>query len=193
MAKGDFRGPRDYYSGRMNERDALGEFQRSPAFVKAYRAAANERGYTNYHDSMSLVVDHYQGDPTNPTKPLARELRMAVIEELGLEDDADMDRIKFYSALGTPLDVFHGVDAWIEFIPENGVPRRVTIDVTLDPSKETHKADVIIQEVPDPSENEKRFLKIVYENYGPQLADKLRPAVQMMMRRREQEKPLAAK
>ncbi len=184
MARGDTRGPRDFYSGRLNERDALGDFKRTPAFMRAYRAAANERGYVNYRQSVELVEQHYEGDPTNPAKPLANELRMAVIDELGLETDADMDRIKFFTAIGTPLDHFHGVDAWIEFVPEVGPPRRVTIDVTLNPNKETHKADVIVQEFPDPSENEERFMELVYDKYAPQLADKLRPAVNMMMRRR---------
>lgn len=183
MAKGDTRG-RDFWSGRLSESDLFGDFKTTPAGVSAFKAEVSERGYITRARAIELIRKHTQEDPTNPTRPFAKELRLAVAEELGLESDTDLDNLRFYSALGTPLDVFHGVDGWIEFRPEGGSPRVVTIDVTLDPAKLEHKADVIVHEVPDPAENEKRFLKLVYEEYAPQVAEKLRPMVASMMRRR---------
>lgn len=182
MAKWD-TGTR-FYSGRLSESDMFGDFKTTPAGVKAFKDEVNAQGYLTRDRAIELIRKHTQEDPTNPMKPFARELRLAVAEELGLESDADLDNLRFYSAVGTPLDVFHGVDGWIEFRPEGGTPRIVTIDVTLDPAKLEHKADVIVHEVPDPSENEKRFLKFVYEEYAPKVAEKLRPMVASMMRRR---------
>lgn len=193
MGAGDRKkGPRDFYSGRLNEGDVLGEFRATPEGIRAFRAAVDKRGYMTPGDAMGLIRKFTKGDPTNPSQPFARELRLAVIEQLGLEDEQDMDRVRFFSAVGTPLDVFHGIDGWIEFVPDQGPPRIVTLDVTLDPGKEEHKADIIVQEVPDPSEDEKRFLALVYNTYAPQVAQKLRTAVAFMMRdRREREQPAA--
>ncbi len=187
MPRGDIRGPREFYSGRLNESDVLGDFRPTPDGVKAFKAEAGDRGYIARGRAIELVREFTKEDPTNPGKPFARELRLAVIDELGLEDEGDMDRIRFYSAVGSPLDIFHGVDGWIEFVPDKGSPSMVTIDVTLNPEKLTHKADIIVQEVPDPTENEKRFLELVYDEYAPKVADQLRVAVEMMMLRRERD------
>ncbi|MBI4437849.1 hypothetical protein HY631_02765 [Candidatus Uhrbacteria bacterium] len=176
MAKGDTRGTHDFYSGRLNERDVLGEFRGTSEYGAAFREAANERGYVTYDRAMELVRRYSSEDPLNPKKPFARELRLAVLDELGFEEDADTDRVKFYSAVGTPLDVFHGVDAWIELVTQRGRRHAVTLDVTMNPGKETHKADVIVQAIPDPSEDEKGFLDAVYQIYGPEVAQRLRDA-----------------
>lgn len=192
MARGDTRGPREFYSGRLSESDMFGDFQTTPEGVKAFKVVAGERGYIARGQAIELIRKHTKEDPTNPTKPFANEIRLAVAEELGLEDDEDLDRLRFYSAVGTPLDVFHGVDGWIEFHMEGGASRIVTMDVTLDPGKTEHKADVIVHAVPDPSENEKQFMELVYEEYAPQIADKLRSSVEAMMRRRERQQNQSA-
>lgn len=186
MAKYDNpKGSQDYYSGRMNERDVLGEFKSTLEGVKAFRAEAGERGYITRGRAIELVRQFTKDDPTNPAKPFAKELRLAVIDELGLEDDEVMDRIRFYSAVGTPLDVFHGIDGWIEFFPDDGFPRMVTLDVTMDPGKVEHKADVIVQGMSDPSEDEDRFLDAVAD-YARDIAATLKPSVDAMLRRRGQ-------
>jgi hypothetical protein len=193
----DRRSGREFYSGRLSERDMLGEFKGGDDYRKAYLNAANEDGFMIRHQAIELIRKFSESDPRNPSKPFAKELRMAVIEELGLEESEDMDRVKFFSAVGTPLDHFHGVDAWVEFDSGRGGPRMVTLDVTLNTEKETHKADIIVQKVPDPSENEDEFLKLVYEIYAPQIAEQLKTAVNAMMRRRgraqeQEEKRLAS-
>ncbi|MBI4435222.1 hypothetical protein HY630_00980 [Candidatus Uhrbacteria bacterium] len=178
------RGPRDFYSGRLNERDVLGEFKPTPEGLKAFRAEANERGYIARGRAIELVRKFTKEDPTNPRQPFAKELRLAIIDELGLEDDKDLDRIRFYSAVGTPLDVFHGVDGWVEFVPEVGTPQMVTLDATMDPEKIEHKADIIVQQFPDPEEDEKAFFEAV-EGHAADVAKRLRPSVKAMMRRRD--------
>lgn len=191
MGTRDRKGGGEFYSGRLNERDVLGEFKATPEGIKAYRAAVDKHGYMTFRDAMDLVRRYTKEDPTNPSQPFAKELRLAVIEQLGLEDEKDMDRVRFFSAVGTPLDVFHGIDGWIEFVPDQGPPRIVTLDATLNPGKEEHKADIIIQEVPDPTEDEKKFLGLVYDTYAPQVSERLRTAITIMKRGREREQPAA--
>lgn len=170
MAKSDIL-KRDFYSGRLNERDVFGEFKMTDEAKKAFRSAAEERGYIAYSKVIDLIRRFPSEDPTNPQKPFAKELRMAVIEALDLEDEEDMARIRFYSAVGTALDIFHGIDGWIELQLEEGPPVLVTLDVTLNTQKLEHKADIIIQEITDPSQNEDRFLEQV-EQYALQVIER---------------------
>lgn len=53
---------------------------------------------------------------------------------------AGLGHIKFRSALGTSLDIHHGVDAL--FATERGAV--VTLDVTANEEKTVHKADIIV-------------------------------------------------
>ncbi|MBI2473840.1 hypothetical protein HYV70_04805 [Candidatus Uhrbacteria bacterium] len=167
----------DFYSGRLNERDVFGEFKMTDEARKAFRLAAEERGYITYNRVIELIRKFSSEDPTNPQKPFARELRMAVIEALGLEDDEDMDRIRFYSAVGTALDIYHGIDGWIELQLDEEPPILVTLDVTLNTKKTDHKADIIVQEITDPSQDEKRFVQDV-EYYASQVIERFHDQLQ---------------
>ena len=176
MAKSDIsRG--DFYSGRLNERDVFGEFKMTDEARKAFRLAANERGYVVYNKAVELVRTFSTEDPTNPQKPFAKELRMAVIEALGLEDDEDMDRIRFYSAVGTVLDIYHGVDGWIELQLDEEPAILVTLDVTLNKQKTDHKADIIVQEISDPSQDANKFEQDV-EHYASQVIERFHEQLQ---------------
>ncbi|MBI4714269.1 hypothetical protein HY771_03755 [Candidatus Uhrbacteria bacterium] len=149
---------RDFYTGRMNETDVFGRFRPSKDFEDAYRAIAKENGFVAYKTALDLVRKHTDQDPVNPIQPFAKELRIAVIDALSLETEEQMDRLKFYTAVGTAADIFHGIDGWFEYTDDDGNKIIVTLDVTTNPKKETWKADVIIQEVADPSEDENRFI-----------------------------------
>ncbi len=165
------------YSGTLNERDMLGEFKASPQAIARLREIASDRGYVSYNKAMDFARQFSEKDPTDPEKPFANQLRSALIEELDLETDEEMDRLKFYSAVGTPLDVFHGVDAWIEYVSPSGARVVVTIDVTLNTNKSSHKADVIVQEIPNMMEDKDKFLDEIYDKYAPMVAEYLREAV----------------
>lgn len=174
MSRGETRGGgREFYSGKMNERDTFGEPKRGKGYTAAWRAKAAESGYLKFDDALKLVREHLEQDPTNPAKPFAKELRLAVIDGLGLETDEDMDRVRFYSAIGTPADVFHGVDAWMEYETPNRQRLVITLDATRNPSKDSAKADVVIPEISDPAEDEKKFLEQV-GTYGEEIAHMLR-------------------
>lgn len=174
------RGPsgyREMYSGRMYEADLLGDFKPTKEFVAKLRAIRTETGYVERGKILDLIRRHPSEDPTNPGKPFAYELRLATAEAMGLEDDADLDRLKFYTAVGTPADVFHGIDAWIEFESKRGNDSViVTLDATKNPNKEEAKADLVIPEIPDPSEDEDAFLKAA-EKYGGMVARQLQEKI----------------
>lgn len=164
---------REFYSGKMNERDTFGEPKRGPGFTAAWHAKATENGYLKFNDALELVREHVMQDSTNPAKPFANELRLAVIDELGVENEEDMGRVKFYSAVGTPADVFHGVDAWMEYETPDGQRLIVTLDATRNPSKDSAKADLVIPEISDPTEDEDKFLE-QSSQYGKEIAQMIR-------------------
>lgn len=162
-------GPR--YLGRELEQDVFGKAKWSREFQAALRANAKENGYMTMRDAMDIIRRHYPEDPTNPAKDFARELRIAIIEALNLSDE-EADNLKFYNAINTPLDIFHGTDAWIEYAdPQTHRRSQVTLDATLNTGKiaEGHKADVIITEVESVEENEEKYLSDI-EKYAQEIA-----------------------
>jgi len=97
--------------------------------------------------------------PTNPRKEVARDLRIGIIDELGLKGE-EADQVKIYSAAQTPLDII-GVDAFAVWQPEpGGREYYVTFDITGRLGEKTGKeADIVFSEPPDPEENEEAYLR----------------------------------
>jgi hypothetical protein len=109
------------FSGRMFEADVLGSVVVKTKWM--------EVGYLPFEKAVELAREFQHGDPTNPEKNFANDLRLAIIERLEKRDFlklGDEDNVKFYSALGMPLDVFHGIDAFIEFTDRLSVTHRLT-------------------------------------------------------------------
>lgn len=98
-------------------------------------------------------------DPTNPRKGIARDLRIEIIDKLGLTDK-EADQVKFFSATQTPLDII-GIDAFITWQPEPGDQEYyVTFDITGRLHEKTgREADIVFSEPPDPEENETAYLE----------------------------------
>ncbi len=175
MGRGDTFVRRDRYTGKMNEEDAFGRFRMTEEYEKAFQTLKGKIGFVPLEKLMDLVRRYTNEDPTNPKKPFARELRQAVIEQLGIESVEAMDRVKFYSAVGTHADVFEGVDAWMEYIDEEVGPVVVTLDITINPNKDEWKADVIIPEVADESDGEKLIEDA--EKFGAMVVSKLQDKI----------------
>lgn len=156
--------------GKVYEGRVAGTF--SPNDARAYRdaiekekarLAAGEGRFTR-EDGFRLVREHYGGDPTEPQKEIARDLRLEVIDVLELSED-ESERLKFYTAVDTPLDEYHGVDAWIEYETPEGERVIVTLDITLNPEKLANggKADVLIGHISSPQLNESEYLDEINE------------------------------
>ncbi|QQG42766.1 MAG: hypothetical protein HYW15_00915 [Candidatus Giovannonibacteria bacterium] len=116
--------------------------------------------YVPYDEAIKIAKDLQREDPTNPKKLFLKDLRLAVIDALGLVDEKAMDRVKIYTAVDSPLDHWHGVDVFIEFEDENGKSSKiVTFDASIkdekieserEAVKKEIKADILIDKVPDP-------------------------------------------
>lgn len=92
--------------------------------------------------SALQIVKETQGtnDPTDPEKPFANDLHASVAQVVTPDD---YSKLRLFTAIGSALDIKEGIDAFIELDKEEGTIS-VTLDVTANPEKESHKADVII-------------------------------------------------
>ena len=119
--------------------------------------------YLPFRDALGLTKEVQEGDPIAPKKRFMRDIREAVARKLGLDDEAARN-VGIYSAVGTPLDGYHGVDAFIEWKNTKGESKIATLDVTVNQEKLAEnraKADVLIGEVPDPEENLKSYHALI--------------------------------
>ncbi len=108
------------YTGHLFEEEVIG------------RCRVTHNGHMRWREAMELVRKNQPA-----ALPItARRLRNRVAERIG----DTVGTLKFFTAVGTPLDFFHGVDGFFEF---KGVV--VTIDVTMNPHKDSGKADIIVQ------------------------------------------------
>lgn len=94
--------------------------------------------YVPFRKSMRLVMMCQPWDPSDPSTRAGNDLHCQVAMALGLED---WGQLRFFSALGSPLDRWHGVDGFFEW---RGTV--VTIDLTIDPTKVGYKADMVVHE-----------------------------------------------
>ncbi len=170
----------DRYTGSDYEYDLVGKLD---AFDPTYQAdlkrmqnEARKRGYQTrnidalpFREAVDITRKHQPWDPTNPTKDFAKELRLAVAEKFGLEDEKDLERLKFFTAVGGPLDA-HKIDCFIAYEVVNKDGKKeyiVSYDITKNPNKDSSSvADLVITgDIPDPTENEDEYLKTV-DNYA---------------------------
>ena len=90
--------------------------------------------YIPFRQAMVVLKSMQPFDPTDPTPDFANTVHYYIYEGLGV----DAEGVKFYTAVRSPLDRFHGVDAWFEV-----GDKVVTLDVTMNQNKDDgYKADV---------------------------------------------------
>jgi len=170
------------YLGPEYEFDLADEIKKDdPAYQKELTMSqekAKARGYQPkqanslpFREAVEITKKFQPGDPTNPKKDFAREIRLALAEKLGLESDEEMNRLKFYTSVGGPLDL-HGIDGFFTFsyVDKEGRQKEcgVSFDITRNPNKdEAVKADFLIGgDIPDPSDDgfkEADYLKKIDE------------------------------
>ncbi len=117
------------YMGRLFEEDVLG------------RSRWQWSEYVPWRQCLEQVrkFQPFQSDPRNPSRPIPRALRNLVATHLG-KRGADL---RFFTAIGTPFDRFHRVDAFFEI--DNAI---VTVGLSLDPKKdaEAHRTSFVLHE-----------------------------------------------
>lgn len=192
------------YFGKEYEFDLLGKIDtENPLFqaeLEKLQKAAISRGYhpkqadsLPFREAVELSKKFQPADPTNPQKDFAREMRLALAEKLGLESDQDMDRLKFYTSVGGPLDA-HGIDGFISFVCPMGENRErevmVSFDITKNPDKEEaiKAADLLIGgDIPDTSDEdykEGEYLKVI-DGYARQISQIIQEKTQQQSWRGE--------
>lgn len=136
---------RDQTASPSLEVDAFG----APKWKPPYNPQESQ-DYLPYQDSLQAVRENYDLDPENPPTPLARDLRLAIVNRLNLSQESTATA-RFYSAIGTQLDHHHGIDAFIDIVKDGTIIKTITLDATLSPQKQTtgHKADIIIGDLPE--------------------------------------------
>lgn len=122
------------YTGSLYELDALGKCEIEPEkfnllleVFESWGDLTNEnRRLFPKHQLIKFIMEHYiEGAAEEPKQPLARDLYYLLADMLKLEDS---NRLKYFSALHTPLDNM-GYDAF--FILDDDEKIFAGIDVTL--------------------------------------------------------------
>lgn len=108
-------------------------------FERITHIDSTDFGYIPYRKVMSMLKDMQPFDPSEPEPDFAYTVHSIVYDSLGI----DASDLKFYTAVKSPFDFFHGVDGWFE-INKDGKKTLVTVDVTLNFNKEDgHKANIV--------------------------------------------------
>mgnify|MGYP001559351445 CR=1 FL=1 len=153
------------YTGGLMERETLGSLPRPET----------EGLYVPFHRAMEWAEKHQFGDPTDPDPRFANDLHATVAQKLEIED---LRRVKFFTAVGSPLDHYHGIDAFFK-VEWNGKNFVVTLDVTMNPNKgDNYKADVVFYisaEGLDPRDDRKEYLEKI-EEVAEMIVDKIKSA-----------------
>ncbi len=115
---------------------------------------AEEKKRVPLKEAMDLVKKYQPAgwDAVNPPKQLLKDLKLEVGELLQLSD-ADMDKVKAYTAVDSLLDSDFGVDAFLT-LENKGKEYFVTYDVTMNPNKEQgkHQNTILIADFAEPPE-----------------------------------------
>ncbi len=100
--------------------------------------------YVPYAASIKLAKEHQPWeDPVMPSPVFAKKLREAALSSMPRLPQELHRNLKFYTSVGSPLDRYHGIDAFLEFEVTGKDPIRITLDITMKPGKDAWKADIL--------------------------------------------------
>jgi hypothetical protein len=155
------------YSGRLHERDLFGEVTAKTGaadseFKRAIEAVKDGRvqRYQKFDDAIKDVMRHSNQDPLQTKPGFLKDLRIEVANRLAAKRDED---VLAWSAVGTPLDVLHGADAFL-VIRGRRDKEIITLDASLRDKLEA-KTDIVVGDIPDPETEEDAYLRAV-ERYA---------------------------
>lgn len=124
------------YTWNMSFESTGGTVERE-LFDRPKGMAAETPKYLNRREAFRFVREHQPegSDPHDPKQDFAASVMAEVEKILGV---SGKDQILFYTAVGSSLDRYQGIDGWYEY---KGTI--VTIDLTANPHKDSHKADIV--------------------------------------------------
>ncbi|MFZ2523396.1 MAG: hypothetical protein WAW92_03355 [Minisyncoccia bacterium] len=148
-----FREPTGY-TGKISETELFGNLK--------FEKGKEQFEYIPRRAAFDAVREMQPFDPSDPGPDFANAVHALIFEKL----EIDADELKYYTAVGSPLDVYHGIDAWFEY-----KGKIVTIDSTLRPDKDEHKADIVFH---PPSDGlDRKVDKDQFIRYCEQLAEEV--------------------
>lgn len=123
------------------------------------------KNYLSYKEAKELVERSQPFDPADPSQrlhPFPHFVRDAV-DYLIFGEEEEWGQVKFYTAVGSAFDFFHGVDCFL-IVTQGDKETIITMDLTCNPEKLDCKADVLIH-IPEKGVNQKHnrgnFLEFV--------------------------------
>src|SRR3989344_3208670 len=128
------------------------------------------------HEALCIVREAQRENPRRPQRRFMRDLYNTLSQKLNITSQRGAT-LDIYSAVGSPLDHLHGVDAVVEFSPSK--EEHETICVTLDASlrhqekkeDKAYKADVLVPLL-DPEENPREYQEAL-DSIASQITERL--------------------
>lgn len=120
----------------------------------------------SFSDALEMAkIGQPWKDPANPEKDFLRELRIEVADALGIgQDEKALERLCIYTAVGSPLDILHKIDFFVEYKQKDGHILRVKCDLTENPARKKNMGDILVVDanaIGDPANDEKRYLDAI--------------------------------
>lgn len=159
--------------GGLIENEILGEVSK----LKYFEMCPGIDEYVPYKDALDFVKNN-QGfrKPESPTKFFPKDVMAMLRTDTTLKEVLGDAKYRYYTAVGSHLDRYHGVDAFFECTCGEGDRTfilRVTLDVTTNPSKDKYKADLIVQLPRDGIDPSDENYKSIVSEYERQIKDDL--------------------
>ncbi|MDO8430076.1 MAG: hypothetical protein Q7S73_01790 [bacterium] len=164
--------------GKVDSENSKYQKALKEAQIEEAKKTGKSGEYMRFRTAMELARQFSPYDPTNPDKPFARDIRIAfqdLLESAGALKEEDRDLVRFFTAVGTPLDKFHGVDGWLEYLdPKDRKRYFATFDFTKNPNKQVYKSDIMVmeQDLPDRTLETKNYLEKI-EEYAKEALKKI--------------------
>ncbi|MDO8600372.1 MAG: hypothetical protein Q7R73_01985 [bacterium] len=110
-------------------------------------------------------------DPTNPEKDFLKDLRLAVADELGFIKDEELEQLRIYTAVGSPLDFVHGRNFFLELIQSGKrIPLRVFGNLVAEDFEKKRKKEGVLyidgHAIDDPENDKGNYLQKVTDIAG---------------------------
>lgn len=134
--------PEEFAANKKLKDEEMKYFRRKNLIEKYHEEIYKFGTYLPYNEAIELVKDCQPFNPEKPGPDFAKKLHAAVKTYLEIVEPLSL---KFFTAVNSHLDHFHGVDAFFEVSTQDGrVVARTTIDIKkYDPEKEI-KADLLV-------------------------------------------------
>ncbi|OGY43735.1 MAG: hypothetical protein A3B89_02710 [Candidatus Buchananbacteria bacterium RIFCSPHIGHO2_02_FULL_40_13] len=125
-------------TGSMAESEIFGEVIR-PVEFENWREGHN---YMTRNEALRLVQESQPGNPSDPEPRFANDLQATIVERVYPND---YNRVRFFTAVGSPLDYLHHIDAFFE-IDDGDFTYTITIDLKTHPVEKpaTLKTDILL-------------------------------------------------